>query len=249
MRDGIGTPDITEDTHWALFSNDFGGAEDRKSLAAQRVTRTLNNSPNNGLVVTFPDADVDGYDGTRETYQALVEPRGHTLTINTVIQASSYQTTRNAAWYKRTWRVLDDAGATVWEFTGGITAGGLGQNNGNNFNIIMPADKSATYDNEVSYLTGRSQYARFAVQGSDNDDPTVYYYPQLGVDLSGAATAWWADSFTFTNVKLVGNGPFNAQLQLDLWYDNWSDGHNAAGLKVTGYAQLGFTDRTRFDVS
>ena len=249
VRDGVTNPDITDDTHWALFSNDFGGAEDRKSLDAQRVTRTSSNSPNNGLVVTFADVDVDGYNGTRETYQALIEPRGHTLTINHVIQAGSFQFTRNSAWYKRTWRVIDELGATVWEFTGGITAGDLGQNNGNNFFARVPVDQSATYDNEVSYLTGRSQYARTTVSGSDNDDPDIHYFPQLGVEISGGADGWWADSFTFTNVKLVGNGPFNVQLQLDLWYDNWSDGWNAAGLKVTGYAQLGFTDRTKFDVS
>lgn len=249
VRDGLATPDITDDTHWALFSNDFGGAADRKSLDAQRVTRTSNNSPNNGLVVTFPDVDIDGYDGTRETYQAAVGARGHTLTINTLIQAGSYEGTRNSAWYKRTWRILDEAGTTVWEFTGGVTAGQLGQDSQNNFYVQVQADLDATYDSQVSNLTGLSQYARTAVSGADNDDPTVYYYPQLGVQISGAATAWWADSFTFTNVKLVGNGPFNAQLQLDLWYDNWSDGYNAAGLKVTGYAQLGFTDRTKFDVS
>ena len=249
VRDGVTNPDITNDTHWALFSNDFGGADDRKSLDAQRVTRTSNNSPNNGLVVTFPDVDVDGFDGTRETYQALIEPRGHTLTINHVIQAGSFQFTRNSAWYKRTWRVIDELGATVWEFTGGITAGSLGQNNGNSFAVRVPVDTSATYDNEVSYATGQSQYARSTVSADDNDDPDIHYFPQLGVDISGGADGWWADSITFTNVKLVGNGPFNVQLQLDLWYDNWSDGWNAAGLKVTGYAQLGFTDRTKFDVS
>jgi len=249
VRDGVATPDITEDTHWALFSNDFGGAADRKSLDAERVTRTANNSPNNGLIVTFPDADIDGYDGTRETYQAAVGERGHTLTINTVIQASHYEGTRNSAWYKRTWRIVNEAGTTVWEFTGGVTAGMASQHNSNNFHVIVPLDLSATYDSQVSTLEGETQYARFGVPGSDNDDPTTYYYPQLGVQLSGTAYAWWADSFTITNVRLAGNGPFNAQLQLDLWYDNWGDGYTSNGLKVTGYAQLGFTDRTKFDVS